>query len=384
MTGFTNFSSGVPQQAPQSQLPLNQLPPQQPQEEKKVGLLGRIMPFLQAAGFAAAFGANPALGLLGAPLFKAAGDSQRSGDQRRQRFEESRTRIKGLLGEDTPEAQLMNSLLDVAPEKMGGLLAQKVLGTQQRSDPSDARMMQMLGIPMTPEGFAQFHKIKADARPEDPFAAILAQMNLDAKEQEIRLAEAEATREAEDRAAEKSGRQIAATKAVDSLLEVSRLGGELERVANQGGDLQKVFTEPGSFIPSNLQKAGTRFGSMVGIDAADEIIGLQDSFNLATKELAFDRMDTGLNVSNQAMFNNLTGTKPSPDTVGAANDAVTKKNLRALLLLPDLSQEDKVRVMEGIKEIEERERQRALTPATLEELLQEKATRENARRQGGG
>ena len=112
-----------------------------------VGLLGQIMPFLQGAGLASAFGANPLVGLLAGPLIK--NERQRASAEMRllqnrlirdDRSLGAQQQLAGILGEQvtlpgvpgqvpriaTPEGrqQAMGLLGDVSPDVVSRVLAQ--------------------------------------------------------------------------------------------------------------------------------------------------------------------------------------------------------------------------------------------------------------------
>lgn len=57
---------------------------------------------------------------------------------------------------------------------------------QARAEPSDLRMMQALGFPLTQEGFKQYEATKGTSEKGSPLAETLAQLNVLAKEQDIR------------------------------------------------------------------------------------------------------------------------------------------------------------------------------------------------------
>lgn len=393
---FTNFggNQGVPgqqvappQSAPQQFAPQQVGPPIDragSEEEKKQGLLGRIFsnPYVQSVGMAAMFG-SPLAGLLVGPqiikqgrsLAKAGNEERRYQLELRQRKDRARERLPGLLGGQ--QGQIAQSLLDIGGPGIAPGLLQATM-PQQRTNTTtqklDAFRQEGIDRGLTGQPLLDFIDAGMKGR-DDILERIFAGQEQTLNEQRIEAG----NQEQEDRAAEKLGRRNAASSALSTLLEVSDINAELESLGREGGGIQQAFTEPGSIIPPGLQRMGTGAAAAFGNENADRLRGLQDRFDLVSPQLAFDRMGTGLSVTNQTMFRNLTSTKPSRQTVGSANDAVTKDHLRALLLLPDMSQEDKQLAMEGIQKIDERERQRGERPPTLKELQDEQARRDGQR-----
>mgnify|MGYP005725461603 CR=1 FL=1 len=124
-----------------------------------------------------ALGFNPALGLLAGPAITASRERrQLENDLIRERLETSRSdraarrELQGLLAPISQEelaanpnaaaerqAQLMGVLGRVAPAQVASSILQP-----SRAEPADLRMMDALGIDRTPQGFAEFQKMKSE------------------------------------------------------------------------------------------------------------------------------------------------------------------------------------------------------------------------------
>lgn len=281
------------------------------------GLLKKIAPFARGVAGAAAVGANPLLGLLaGSSLTSTRDRKQLENDRRREELralkrrndaqEELRgllasnttvqepTRSVGLLGpeqtetisipgrrESVPTAStaqgqrdMLGLLSQASPDTFAAQATQTVLGgDQQRAAPSDIRAMQILGFPLTPEGFTDFNNRKANDSDGllREIQARMAGLELEGLEDEREQSERERRKE---RTEFESG--------------INRNLGNVSKLAELNRGLTNTFLESGLPASELRRDAASTFGGLM------QLAGLDPS-EQKRQVAQFDELRKGLN-----------------------------------------------------------------------------------------
>lgn len=225
-----------------------------------VGLLAAGGPSAQPVGFgqglqqALGFAQERQQGLLRNELL-------RQGLRDRQAQQQARTQLTqaagGLLGATDPQQrQALGLLAAAAPQAFAqGLLGQ--MFQQPRAEPADIRTMRLLGLPLTPEGFAELQGLKGDddtllRRIQAAQAGLqtqIAEENLRSKRREREEAEKTAARTRLDG-------QTAVRRGIGNVIEltglVDRLEGTFLETGGGGDQLRREGLGFVSFIGDRL------------------------------------------------------------------------------------------------------------------------------------
>lgn len=200
-------------------------------------------------------------------------DQLRRQIERENKDNAARAKLGGLFGAiGGPDGDLLRAVNDVDPRLAVGLLSAQAQQQEQR-DPNDLQMMDALGLPRTPEGFAKYKQLDSDPGMRQMLDALNLQiqgLNLKNMEREQELA---ARTERETRLTQ----QNAINNGLDQAAKLAEVAKKLE----------------GSIVQTGLP-AGDWRRQLGGIAA-----GAGQAFGLDTAELeadlaAFDKYKKGL------------------------------------------------------------------------------------------
>lgn len=184
--------------------------------------------------------------------------------------------LVGLLGgSDDSNQQMLGLLAQANPNAFSQTAIQGLLGPQQeRSDPADLRMMDAIGLPRTPEGFAQFQGLKAD----DGNKGMLDALNLQI--QGLQLANMKREQEREDQQIRETRltRENSIRRGLEQTQKIADLTLELE----------------GTALSAGLPASEWRRRGLGAISAVGGALGL-DVEDLNKNLTAFDELKKGLN-----------------------------------------------------------------------------------------
>jgi hypothetical protein len=182
-------------------------------------------------------------------------------------------KLGGLFrGVGGPDGEMLGILADIDP----GLAMQVAMssgGQQQAQDPSELRMMDALGIPRTPEGYAQLQGMKADDGLKPMMDALSLQMQ-GLQLENLKRAQAKEDQEAhETRVAQEQG----ITRGLDQTQKIASLTKKLE----------------GTALASGLPGAEWRRAGVGGLSALKGALGL-DTDEMRAELAAFDEQKKNL------------------------------------------------------------------------------------------
>lgn len=321
------------------------------------GILSRIgdavsSPVAQGLLGAAAFGFNPALGLLAAPALRtqrerAQMENQAAREQLKQQ-QRARTAMQQLpramgsapptlLDPQTGQAMAQPGAQQQYQQRMMGLLGQiapqdvarGVLGTmmpgEQRAAPSDIRTMQALGLPLTAEGYQQFQQMQGGDI-DDLLKRLQAEEIISERE-----------RAAEDRQQEGAREQMS----------ISQTLNRGEEMLNLNEQLEGTWLEPGRFGAEERAPLASLFGEIAGGFGFDETSERQQQnvdasakFKKASADFVIgimDRMEG--NVSNMKL-QQIRDASAGLGTSPAANRAIVGNILETTLQEADIGNID--------------------------------------------
>lgn len=213
----------------------------------------------------------------------------------------------------SPDSRMIGLLADIAPEPVvSGLLDQMFPSARSDRIPTDARMMQMLGLPLTQENYVKFKSIGQPGL--DP----LQQTQLQRNWLEIQKLIGEQKKTETETTQTAAQKRVSANRGIEALTEIASLNDAL------GG----TFMQPGLSMP-DLRRAGAS-----AYLTASEWLGLPQD-ELAQNITNYDEMGKLLNdviIQNQSRFgSNFTNNMLSLLQSASANPAIMPGAIDSIL-----------------------------------------------------
>lgn len=162
-------------------------------------------------------------------------------------------------------------------------------GGEERAPPADLRMMEALGFPMTPEGFAEYNAARgSEGGAEAMYQALLAQLAVAERQDTI------ARRQREDEAAATEERKARLTQQ-NTVNRSLKQTGEIVKLAEK---LEGTFLEAGvplADLRRTLSGAAAGIGSIIGADTAKarQINAAYDKLKKNTADQLINLMSSG-------------------------------------------------------------------------------------------
>jgi hypothetical protein len=183
-------------------------------------------------------------------------------------------------GQGPSKSEALGLLAQIAPDTaVHGLFEAIVNGSgSRRGAPAAIQEMQALGLPLTPDGFAQYNKLKATANGGD-LKGLLDSLNILKLKGDISDAATKRDKEATDTKQDFQTKERSANRSLDDLFELADLNGKVK-----DGPLQ-----PGLPFPE------WRRAIVSGKVAFAESLGAKDQDKLREQIGYYDRLRKGLN-----------------------------------------------------------------------------------------
>ena len=340
------------------------------------GGIGKVLnnPHLQGLLGAAAFGANPLIGLLAGQGIKGGRDKRELENEVMRRDLTSRRELRDLLGRRVPTDRLLDveggpatALTELAPsaavnpvtgapgvtpngsvaaidmpggqqELMGllgelapGVVAQGMMGQQAQPSAFDEKINfigQLLG-PDSPEFKEASLRIAGGAEPGTTLDELIAGFQLRMLERDLADAEGEAATKALELQVERKTLESGVHKSLNQIREMIALNEQL----SQSG----LLTRQGPLADSRA--AGAAALGMVGFEEQGEDAAAAARFDGLTKNLAIMGIQTGsFNGNTDTKFNAYRDTKPSSRQGSKANALTLADTLEGVLALADANE----------------------------------------------
>jgi hypothetical protein len=317
---------------------------------KMSGLLGRIGQGLQSpagtgALVAGAFGVNPLLGLLAGPAIKNNREKRaleletmREGLLARQQQREAVQALPGAMRPDPlmegieqylpaqdaqrnamdRQAKVMGLLGQISPAALAEGVAGQVFPSQGREGrtPNDLAIMQALGLPMTPEGFAQLKEMQGGNDQRGMLDLLIA--DLQRQDLQGRLNDRERARleEAEKKRDERRQAEVSVRSTLRNANELNELNRFLQGTAQETGlpwsDVSRTFLGGLGAIQSAFGYDPRKAQSLSS--AYDRFTQLSTNFGLEMIEKL-----RGTGAISQQKFDTLMGNTVNPKNTPEAN-----------------------------------------------------------------
>lgn len=359
------------------------------------GLLGN--PFVQGVSGAAAFGANPLLGLLLGSELKRGRDRREVGNEIERRKLSGLERLPGLLSDQTtvqdprletgllnleggvdplsipgrrrsvpaastPEgqAELLGALTDISPQTgVQGLLS-SILPQTQRAAPAVVRVADELGL--TGEDRNDF--IRKNFNPNA--GAEAQQATIDLMQAQIQLLNATDDRERTiaEEGVERAEFNNSLNTTVDNLFELADVNEQLSSTGQRPGFGAEARSAGGSAIAFGADVLG--FDEFAG--EVQSNVNLAERFDTLANEILIDSLNTGnFDARTDTKFRQFSSTKPTRAGMGSrANSLAIADKFDAALLAADanntpISPERRAQIEQRVKSLREFQ----LSPASL-------------------